>query len=90
MSRFIQPAKLANDCRIPFVGGQSVIATGMGRVKTNQFIPIPERQLRQASFVTVSSEDCSNDMFFKLNPHMIVCTRANSRGQMVFAGDSGI
>lgn len=86
-NQFIHPAKLSSHCKIPHLGGQSVIAAGMGRVNADEWIPLTERRLRHAHLETIFGEDCGFD---EPTVDTIICTRVNGNGQSTTKGDSGI
>lgn len=89
-SQFIQPAKLANNCDIPHLRSEIVITAGMGRINKSESLPIPERRLRHVFLKTILSEDCSNNLNYKLDPDTAICASVIENGERVAIGDSGI
>lgn len=88
LTESIQPAKLTNICAAPHMGGQPVTAAGTGRTKMDE--RASDFRIRHARFVTMSSESCSEQMRYKLNPLTVLCANANGNHQAIYKGDSGI
>lgn len=75
-------------CQTPHVVGEDVVAVGMGRFQPDE--AQLDWRLRQATFKTISSEDCSNQLLHKLDPNTIICADVNDQHyRTCFDGDSG-
>lgn len=68
-----------------------------GHFKHEAFVPVSIRvsnldgRLRQANFVTLDSDYCSDEPSFPLNPDSILCAFSNDdNNQSIYDGDSGI
>lgn len=71
------------------MGGQTITVAGTGRTKMNE--PASDWRLRHAHSTTVSSEFCSNQLTYKLNPNGILCASVDiTNNQSIYDGDSGI
>lgn len=91
-NEFIQPVNLTNICEIPHLGGQAVIAAGMGMDDFTTSKNRDQFRLRQASFVTMSSEldKCTalpDDN--QVDANTVICAKPNEHQQSIYYGDSG-
>lgn len=86
----IRPVQLSNTCGMPHLGGEDVVAAGMGRDEMDKKTERSDMRLRHANFVTKSSFFCSFQTNHRMDPNTIICANANhDTNQSVYKGDSG-
>lgn len=104
-SQYIKPVKLTNVCDTPHLGGQAVIAAGMGLTE-GQKVYADDRskiRLREVNLITLASDYCSKakidmysngnvtrDILINNHRHGIICVEPNyAQEQYTARGDSG-
>lgn len=86
---YIRPVNFTDICLTPHMGGKTVTAAGTGRTKLDE--KASDWRLRHAHFTTMSSEFCSSQLHYKLNPNSIICGNVDiANNQSIYNGDSGI
>lgn len=87
LNEHVKPANLPTNCRSQ-LGGENVIAAGMGWTEVDNASTYHHRFLRYAEFATMPTANCVDRLQISTNRLTIVCANT-ANNKAIYSGDSG-